>query len=119
MSNTSNGKEILDVESILKELDGDEEFFWDLIKGFLEAKKGHLEVIKEAQSTGNMEAIQGEAHSIKGGGLNIMASNLARAAKQLEDIGAQGKTAEVAGSLDNLLSAYEELHEFVKDKLQG
>ncbi|MDC7241318.1 MAG: response regulator, partial [Spirochaetales bacterium] len=74
----------LDYQAFLKEMDGDRVVVRDIILGFLDSLEEQRGKIEEAINSRDVSLIHREAHSIKGGALNLGASDLAAAALALE-----------------------------------
>ena len=80
----ANGPLPVVYEKILEEFDNDQDFLSEIIKGFLRNVKRQLIIIAEAIQDRDGEKIRKEAHAIKGGAANLMASDLSNAAAALE-----------------------------------
>ena len=86
----SGGDVPINFERAIREFDGDKEFLMEVLSGFLENVTAQIGIIRSAISSGNAEIIQKEAHSIKGGSLNLTANALSIIAIELENIGKSG-----------------------------
>ena len=68
----------------LEELDGGIDLTAELLDGFVIDTSQRISEAEKALNSGDMKRLHLEAHSIKGGALNLMADNLAECALGLE-----------------------------------
>ena len=101
----------LDYRAFLKEMDGDRVVVRDIILGFLDALEVQQGEIEEAIYRRDTALIHREAHSIKGGALNLGAEDLASAALALERAASDKYSdiiphlfAKLKGSIDEVLA---------------
>jgi len=90
----------IDLDRAMNEFDSDMGFIRELVGGFLKNMKKQLEIIRTGIQKGDAEAARREAHSIKGGSLNIYADDLSRVALEMENL---GKTGDVGDGMEILL----------------
>ncbi len=92
----------------LKELSGEADLTAELFDGFAKDAALRLEEAEKAFSSGDMERLHREAHSIKGGALNLMADDLAEKALILEQTAKTGvaNSDELKSQLNELKKAY-------------
>ena len=101
-SNVYDPGKPVDVEAYIKRMGGNREIAETIIKGFIKHIPVQLQNIKDAIKSGDIETVDREAHSIKGGALNVFANDLMLAAKELE---MQAKSA----SLENAVALLEKI----------
>jgi signal transduction histidine kinase/CheY-like chemotaxis protein len=77
----------LDWQGALRNLEGDEEFLFELSRMFLEQNPGLLAAVKEAMSNEDGDGLRRAAHSLKGSAQVIGGRATAAAALKLEQIG--------------------------------
>ena len=75
---------VLRYNELLDELGGDPELTAELLNGFVDDTLRRLDDAEESLESDNPERLHREAHSIKGGALNLMADELAEQALRLE-----------------------------------
>lgn len=84
---SSDKEKYIDIERNLRELDNDIEFFMEITTEFLKNAKSQVPIIAEAANNNNYEVVTREAHSIKGGALNLSAKPLSDIATTIEEKG--------------------------------
>ncbi len=77
----------LNIQEALEEFDNDKEFLSELLNEFVIYVENQIIILRQAIVDNDFEIIKKEAHSIKGGAANIMAKQLSKIAKDLEEIG--------------------------------
>jgi signal transduction histidine kinase/CheY-like chemotaxis protein/HPt (histidine-containing phosphotransfer) domain-containing protein len=77
----------MDVETALKEFEGDKECLSEVVEGFIQTVEEQILRLGEAISKKDANVLKREAHSIKGGASNLTAMALANAAGALEKMG--------------------------------
>ncbi len=102
----------IDVEAYVNRMGGNREIAISIIKGFIENIPSQLQNIAEAIKSKDTEIVDREAHSIKGGALNVFASDMMEAAKALETHAKSGNLQNAAALLKNIRGEYERLVEF-------
>ncbi|HEX7400812.1 MAG TPA: response regulator, partial [candidate division Zixibacteria bacterium] len=80
----------LDMETVLKRLDGDINLFKELMSEFLYHTSEQVSILEEAVKKGDAQWVVREAHTIKGAAGNLGAKNLANSALRLEQLGRTG-----------------------------
>ncbi len=81
---------VCDLDAALKQLDHDQELLDEMIELCLDDLPKRLEGLRQAQSSGNMDALAEAAHAIKGMAGHFFATGLQVQAKELEQIARQG-----------------------------
>lgn len=76
----------IDFEKAQREFDLDKEFLLNLINKFLIKIKSQAKEIRDAVKADNWKRIKEEAHSIKGGALNLTAYDISAVALELEEV---------------------------------
>jgi signal transduction histidine kinase/CheY-like chemotaxis protein len=74
----------LNIPEYVENMGGNTKIAYQIIDGFLQHINGQLDSIQTAIKNNDVEIVEREAHSIKGGALNVGAHNLMAAAKELE-----------------------------------
>ncbi|TDG11423.1 response regulator [Seongchinamella unica] len=106
----STGEEpCLDRASALRNLDGDEDFFDELVEMFRGQYPGLLADVEAAVAAADMDALQRAAHSLKGSVQVIGGQAAASAALKLERMGREGNSGAVGGALVELQARLAEL----------
>ncbi|MDD5456887.1 MAG: response regulator [Candidatus Margulisbacteria bacterium] len=111
---TDADKLTLDYEKALSEFDNDKEFLIDLIKNFIEITYQQADKIKVGLDTNNYQLIKENAHSIKGGAANLCATNLSKAAANLEQMAKNSKIENGLENFHNLVQYIKELGNYYK-----
>ena len=106
----------MNFEKAVHEFDGDEEFLVEVLEGFLQNLKTHIENIRQAIGAADTETVTREAHTIKGGAANLTADELSRTAANLEADGKSGKLDEAGESLDRLEAAVHRLSAYAEKR---
>lgn len=73
-------------DELLHDFDGDRNMLLRIINGFIEITEKQIPLIEKAMNESDFETLKKQAHSIKGGALNLNANALAEAAKKIEMI---------------------------------
>ncbi|MCX6897590.1 MAG: Hpt domain-containing protein [Verrucomicrobia bacterium] len=113
-----NQKPAVDVAAIerLREIgDGDVAFLKDVFSAFQTDTAKRLVVMRETLAAGDSTGLKRAAHTIKGSGLNVGASNLAASCLQLEQLAGSGKLEGAA----ELIARIEEEFKRVVAELSG
>ena len=92
----------LDFVSFLEDMEGDRESACEIILGFMDSLSRQIAVLQKALDEGDLITVHREAHSIKGGALNLGASDLSHCALALEKASAAGESARVDGLFADL-----------------
>ncbi len=93
---TEHQTEPIDYAGALAEFDGDVNFLESVIDGFSAHSSEQFAQIETALKNEDSEIIRKQAHAIKGGAANLLASPLSEAARQLEELAANGETDSLA-----------------------
>lgn len=108
-------KPILDMDALIQEHDGDEEITRILIDGFLSSTDQLLNELPTDLQREQLSEIHRKAHSIKGGALNIFASELAQASAMLEGQAKQCIDQQAIGQDENTQTVSEKLTPALED----
>jgi len=112
-SNAYDPGKPVDVEAYVKRMGGNRDIAETIIKGFIKQIPIQLHNIEEAIKSGDIETVGREAHSIKGGALNVFANDMMLAAKALEMQAKSGDLGNALQLLEKIRAEYERLVEFV------
>ena len=104
---------IFDYEQAVETFMGKKDVVARVVKSFLEKVEGQVPVMKKALQSGDLEQLRGEAHSIKGGGLNLQVLKLGNKAKELEDASREGRQEDAEGILTELLELFDEFRNYI------
>ncbi len=102
----------IDIEAYVDRMGGNRDISMTIIKGFIEYIPSQMRNIVEAINSNDIETVNREAHSIKGGALNVFANDLKLAAEDLETYAKSGSLTNAFGLLQNIKKEYERLIEF-------
>ena len=80
-------REPMDYQQAVEEFEGDAELLEEVLQGFLENVSRQIPVMEEALISWDLGSLAEQAHAIKGGAVNLLAKELAGAARDLEWIG--------------------------------
>jgi two-component system, sensor histidine kinase and response regulator len=84
-----------DSAALLARFGGDSEFMEDIVRVFLEDCPAQLSAIESAVEARDAHRIERAAHALKGAASNLGASDVVRAAEDLERLGAANRIADV------------------------
>ncbi|WP_152555027.1 hybrid sensor histidine kinase/response regulator [Desulfonatronum thiodismutans] len=79
--------EPMDYHRAVEEFEGDAELLEEVLQGFLGNVARQIPVMEETLIAGDLVSLAEQAHAIKGGAANLLAKELAGAARDLERIG--------------------------------
>ena len=99
---------IFDFEDAVETFMGNKETVIDLVKTIIEKIENQIPAIREAFEKSDFEVVRAEAHSIKGGCLNLSVQKLGTAAADLEAAAKQGLSEEIPALIDSVNEAFEE-----------
>ncbi|MCG8452997.1 MAG: response regulator, partial [Spirochaetales bacterium] len=109
---------VLRYTDLLGEFDGEKDVVAELIDGFCEDVPSRFERAQKAFDDRDAESLHREAHSIKGGAMNLMADEMAEVALRLEkrakatgSVVDEGLREGVKTALEELASAFERFRE--------
>ena len=108
----------LNWDQALHEFDDDHDFLNDVLNGYIANVREQITVIHRAISDEQADLVMREAHSIKGGALNLTAAPLANAALALEHIGRSGNLDNAFGALENMAMEFQRLESFARERNQ-
>jgi PAS domain S-box-containing protein len=83
----------VDDSALLERLGGDQQLFTEVIQSFLDDCPSRLTAIREAVERRDASRVRIAAHALKGAAGNLSATGLFDAAKNLEELGAEGDIA--------------------------
>ncbi len=109
----------LDFERNLEDFGGDYELTVQIIAEFIQNVRSQIAPIQQALSERQAERIWREAHSIKGGALNLSAGLLAEAAVALEQSGKANDFTRCASALAQLKNELSRLESFFITYIKG
>jgi HPt (histidine-containing phosphotransfer) domain-containing protein len=89
-------KDVMNVDDALRRLGGDEELLRDIVQIYLEDAPGIIERIHNAAAQSDTNALQRAAHSLKGLGATLSASEVVGAAARLEHMAASKNLSDTA-----------------------
>ncbi|MBD3222369.1 hypothetical protein GF314_14110 [bacterium] len=81
---------VLDIEGTLANLGGDPELLQELVDFFLEIAPQQLDDLEAAVQAGDVDAVDLQAHAMKGGAANVGAVRVAEASRELETLAKGG-----------------------------
>lgn len=103
-----DGTVLLNYEGFINDV-GDPEIANQIIKGFLDLIPRQLEIMKQALEDNDFPLLHREAHSIKGGALNVMAYDLSEKAKDIELQAKEKQKDQLENKIDILEKTYRKL----------
>ena len=109
---SDRGRPAVDVEAYVKRMGGNRDIAETIIKGFIKQIPVQLHNIEEAIKNGDIEIVDREAHSMKGGALNVFANDMMLAAKALEMQAKSGDLGNALQLLEQIRLEYERLIEY-------
>ena len=105
----------IDLDAALEQADGDEELLFDLFDTLLESAQEDIDRIENGIASGDAEAVERGAHSLKGAAASLAAEPLREAAYQLETTGRSGDLGNAAALLDQLKAELKRVEELVQN----
>jgi len=105
--------EIFNLEEATAAFMGKRDIVFRVLRSFIKKVEGQIPVMEEALAAGDLETLRGEAHSIKGGGLNLSVIRLGNKGKDLEDASREGRSEDAARYFEELKTLYAELADHV------
>ncbi len=99
---------------MVEEFNGDQDSYIEILEDFIQDLKGQVDNISLAIIEKNAEMIRKEAHAVKGGSLNISASDLSKVAYELENAGKSGDIEESDRIFIMLKNEISRLGQYVK-----
>ena len=110
-----SAKAPLNVEQALERFGNDKEFLKEMIQEFLDYIPNQLDAIRAAIEEQNYEALQAEAHSMKGAAANLAAEPVRQAAYEIEMMGREAKLDGVEKVFSQLNNQLERLRLFAEN----
>ncbi len=102
----------LDFDAYVARMGGNRDIAAGIICGFIEQLPAQLHNIEVAIRNGDLETVDREAHSIKGGALNVFANDLMQTARDLEMNARSASPEHSLGLLEKITQEYERLLAF-------
>ena len=81
---------MLDLDTTLENLGGDPELLQEILDYFMEMAPQQLDDLESVLAAGDVDAVDLQAHSMKGGAANVGAVRLSAAARELEMLAKAG-----------------------------
>ncbi|MCG8637256.1 MAG: ATP-binding protein [Desulfobacterales bacterium] len=97
----------MDFQRVVAEFDGMTDEVIDLVHEFVREVDRQIPVMREAAAAGRNDAVEKEAHAIKGGAANLHAVPLSLAAAKIQDLAGDGDTGPILESIAALASQKE------------
>jgi HPt (histidine-containing phosphotransfer) domain-containing protein len=107
------GKTPIDMKSALERAMGDLTFLEMMLQQFMDQMPAHLEALKSALENADGEALQEQAHALRGSAASLSAVDLASAALYLEEMGRKGELEKGEETLDLLQKEVQRLGAFI------
>ncbi len=101
-----SAREVFDFPKAVETFLGNEEILRSVLATFVEKGVSQLQLLEIALEHEDLDAVRMEAHSIKGGALNLGAVPLAKAAGGLEAAGKEKRLEDVPARLAELRTAF-------------
>jgi len=114
-------EKIIDLEDVLKRIQGDKELLIELIEIFIEDCPSKFDSIDGLLKSSDAVALSEVAHSIKGAASNISAKKLWKTFLEMEETAKSQNLDPVGGLYERALMEFEELKNYfpeLKEKLQ-
>jgi PAS domain S-box-containing protein len=105
----------IDLEAAMSRFGNDREFFKDMVREFLDYVPGQIQHIEQAAEAGDSDAVQKNAHSIKGAAGNLSAQNIAHTALMIEEKGRSGDVSGIPSQVKYLKSEISRLRKFIEN----
>ena len=105
--------DIFDYQTAVETFMGKKDIVAKVVNSFIEKVDGQIPIMQKALEAGELEQLRGEAHSIKGGGLNLQVIKLGNKAKELEDASREGRQEGAEQLFPELLELYDEFKNYI------
>lgn len=105
----------ISLEGVIEEFMGKKSLVQKAINQFIITVEKQIVLLDEAIEAGNSDAVNSEAHSIKGGAANLTAGRLSSAAKALETAGRTGRLEKGRELLKALEDEFDQLKKYLLD----
>jgi two-component system sensor histidine kinase/response regulator len=122
MASTNENKfseQVFDKTKALENLGGDMDLLKEIIEIFLDDFPNQMKQIREGILTGDAEAVEHAAHSLKGSVANFAAKRAYDAAYRLEVLGREGNLEETNEALGDLEKEIEEMKDALDAAVKG
>ncbi|MEE9419734.1 MAG: response regulator, partial [Desulfatiglandaceae bacterium] len=106
----------MNFQKALGEFKGHREVLMEVLGGFLETVRVQIKTMQEAIRSKDVEVLWKEAHSIKGGAANLVANELSRLARELEQAGKSGALEKGLEVLERFEREFHRLEDYVKNE---
>ena len=113
-----NEKIPMDLQGFIENMDGNKDIAIKIVTGFINGLDEQIKRINIGIQEENLTNVQREAHSIKGGALNLMANGLMNASKNLETLAKSGSLKNALKLLDEIKSEHVNLKEYIDNNLK-
>jgi CheY-like chemotaxis protein len=107
----------LDFERAVEEFMGQKDILLTLLKEFMGQAENRVDKIRRAAAGRGLEAIQAEAHTLRGAAANLRAGNLARAAADLQQAAAENETERILELTEKLDQELDQLRHYIQPLL--
>jgi HPt (histidine-containing phosphotransfer) domain-containing protein len=104
---------------VLDRLGGDEELMQELCQIFLKESPRLMEKLRQGMASGDAEAVQRAAHSLKGEVSYLAAAGATQAARHLEDMGRERDLSAVSAAIRLMERELDDLRQAIKDDADG
>lgn len=102
--------DVLDRHAVLSHFGGDAELIQEIAGLFQQSSREWLAQMRAALVQGDAEQLRRTAHTLKGSSGNFLASNVAAAARRVEELARAGNLAEAPAALAALELLLDRLH---------
>jgi two-component system, sensor histidine kinase and response regulator len=116
-SQDAPSKDVINVDDALRRLGDDEELLRDIVQIYLEDAPNIIERIHNAAAQSDTNALQRAAHSLKGLGATLSASEVVGAAARLEHMAASKNLSDAAKAVAEVDQHVSELNAAVQQLL--
>jgi HPt (histidine-containing phosphotransfer) domain-containing protein len=106
-------RRVLDVEGTLENLGGDPELYQELVEFFMEIAPQQLDDLEAAVTSGDVAAVDLQAHAMKGGAANVGAVRVSAASRELEMLAKDGSLDGAAELFAKIRGEFDALQEIV------
>jgi len=104
------------LKTALNRFGADEEFFYEMLREFLEGAPGLINSLDQAAMTGDAKMVEREAHKIKGTAVNLGAQRIADLALELELVGQRADLNDTEEMIQDLRAEFRRLAEYIGKK---
>jgi HPt (histidine-containing phosphotransfer) domain-containing protein len=107
----------IEFESAINRFCGDRGFFEKMLTEFLDYVPKQIKKLDQAVKKGDIEAVDREAHSLKGLAAQLSVNGLADLSLNLELLGRTGNLAGAKDELDKMRTEFQHLKEYINNSL--